>query len=105
MKELKKNINYEFKDLGKQQNYVLFISPTDYFGTNGYKIYISSLLEAYWIIDTPSLDTMYIRLQNRFGKHMKRILFSPVSNGERIIDGDSHKKYTERILNVLNKLF
>lgn len=93
-----------FTELGRQKNYVMFISPEDYFGTNGYKIYVSSLLEVHWIMDTPSLDNMYVRLQNKFGKNVRRILFLPVSNNNRIIDGCNHNKYTDRVVYILNKL-
>lgn len=97
-------MNFSFpKELDRRKNYVLFISPENYFGTNGYKLYVGSLLEIYWIIETPDLDSMYIRFQPLFGNHSRRILFLPVRNNKREMEATNDNAYADRIVNVFNK--
>lgn len=90
---------YPPEEIGKRKNYVLFISPLNFFGINGYKIYTDTLLEAIWMTD--HFEDMYVRVQPLFGKD-RRIMFEPAIGWTRPTYG-TNKNYVNQILKHYGK--
>jgi len=85
----------EFRLIGKKSGkFVLFISPVDYFGSNGYKTHADNLKEVFKLLEKYS--NKFIRLQsnrpNRVPNYY-RVLIKP----GRIVDATNNIPLTERL--------
>ena len=90
----------DFKLIGDSNGqFILFISPVDYFGSNGTKQYVKTLREAINIIDDKINTDMFVRLQRvNKSKRYWRVLLRPENKeGIREIDGTNWIEMTDRV--------
>ena len=92
-----------FTIIGSPDKYVLFLSPLNYFGVDGYKIYAKTLQEVIDIIETEKYDNMYIRLQcDRPKKNPDywRVLILPWNGKFREIEACTFPKTTDKVFGI-----